>query len=87
MGTSMRALIRNVKTGMFYGSDGRWTAEREDARDFGGTYQAISFAGQNSLRGVHVVLAFDAPEYDAVIDFERGRQLPSPDTQRGDTVA
>jgi hypothetical protein len=55
---------------MFYGSDGQWTAERDDARDFGGTYQAITFAGDNHFHGVHVVLAFDTPEYDAVIDFE-----------------
>jgi hypothetical protein len=83
----MRALIRDAKTGMFYGSDGQWAAERDHARDFGGTFQAISFAGQNRLRGVHVVLAFDTPEYDAVIDFERGRVLPGPVTQCRHAVA
>jgi len=83
MGTSMRALIRDVKSGMFYGQDGQWTADREDARDFVGTFQAMSFAGQQHLRGVHVVLAFDNPEYDAVIDFERGH--PPPMSHREDT--
>ena len=77
----MRALIRDAKTGMFYGSDGQWTAEREDARDFGGTFQAIFFSEQNRLRGVHVVLAFDTPEHDTVIDFERGQVLPGPVAQ------
>ena len=72
----MRTLIREVKTGMFYGSDGQWTAAREDARDFGGTFQAMSFAGQQHLHGVQVVLAFDHPEYDAVINFQRGQHPP-----------
>jgi hypothetical protein len=73
----MRTLIRDVKTGMFYDSDGHWTAEREDARDFGGTFQAISFAAEKRLHGVLVVLAFDNPDYDVVIDFERGQPPPT----------
>jgi hypothetical protein len=67
----MRTLIRDAKTGMFYGSDGHCTADREDARDFGGTYQAMHFAGQKGLHGVQVVLAFESPEYDLVINLER----------------
>jgi hypothetical protein len=67
----MRALIRDVKTGMFYGSDGQWTNDREDARDFGGTYQAMHLAGEKGLHGVQVVLAFESPEYDLVINFQR----------------
>ena len=72
----MRRLIRDLKTGMFYGSDGQWTAEREDARDFGGTFYAMSFAEENRLRGVEVVLAFERPEYDIVIGLERGQDSP-----------
>jgi hypothetical protein len=68
----MRALIRDAKTGMYYGSDGTWTVQRNDARDFGGTFQALHFAGQQHLSGVQVVLPFDNPEYDAVINFQRG---------------
>jgi hypothetical protein len=69
----MRALIHNVNTGMFYGPDGHWTVHREDARDFGGTFQAMHFAGQQHLSGVQVVLPFDNPEYDAVINFQRAQ--------------
>ena len=72
----MRTLIRDVKTGMFYGADGQWTSEREDGRDFGGTFQAMSFAGEKDLRGVEVVLAFDQPEYDVIIHLERGQPPP-----------
>ena len=73
----MRTLIRDVKTGMFYGEDGQWTAEREDAHDFAGTFQAMSFAGERELRGVEVVLAFEQPEYDVVIHLEREQPPPT----------
>jgi hypothetical protein len=72
----MRTLIRDLKTGMFYGSDGQWTAEREDARDFGGTFYAMSFAGENRLREVEVVLAFEMPDYDIRIGLNRGQHSP-----------
>ena len=73
----MRTLIRDEKTRMFYGADGQWSEEREDARDFGGTFQAMSFAGEKQLRGIEVVLAFDQPEYDVVIHLERGQPPPT----------
>ena len=72
----MRTLIRDLNTGMFYGSDGQWTAEREDARDFGGTFYAMSFAEENRLRRVEVVLAFEKPEYDITIGLNRGQRSP-----------
>ena len=76
-GTCMCTLIRDLKTGMFYGSaDGQWTAEREDARDFGGTFYAMSFAEENHLHGVEVVLAFERPEYDIRIGLNRGQHSP-----------
>ena len=71
-GNSMRMLVRDVKTGMFYGADGQWTDERSNARDFGGTYQAMNFAKLNRLQAVQVVLAFEMPEYDVTINFEQG---------------
>ena len=72
----MRTLIRDLKTGMFYGADGQWTGEREDARDFGGSFEAMRFAGENHLSGVEVVLAFDRPEYDVVIRLDRAQRPP-----------
>jgi hypothetical protein len=79
----MRTLIRDLKTGMFYGSDGHWTAERDDARDFGGTYQAMSFASQQQLRGIQLHLAFEIPEHDVIINLDR--EQPSPETYRDRT--
>jgi hypothetical protein len=85
MSISMRTLIQNVKTGMFYASDGQWTTEREDARDFGGTFQALSFAAQQHLHGVQVLLAFERSQYDITINFERPQ--PPPGTYREGAAA
>ena len=72
----MRALIRDVKTGMFYGSDGQWTAERDDARDFENSLKAMHFAGEKQLRGVEVVMTFGRPEFDVAISVDRVHRPP-----------
>ena len=66
----MRALIRDLRTGSFYGPDGQWTAAREKGCEFESTFQALTFAGDNHLHGVEVVMTFGAPEYDLTISRE-----------------
>ena len=68
----MRALIRHLKTRLFYAGDRRWTARRENAWDFVTTFQALTFAGDHHLRGVEVVMSFGEPEYDLTISREPG---------------
>ena len=60
----MRALIRHLKSGLFYTKGGRWTVKRERALDFVTrekacdfvtNFQAVAFAGDD-LRGVEVVM-------------------------------
>jgi hypothetical protein len=63
----MRVLLRNVKTGLFYKVPWKWTAKRDVACNFGGTFQALRFAENNRLRGVELVLTFGEPEYDLAI--------------------
>ena len=63
----MRALIRHLKTKLFYAGEARWTAKREKACDFGTTFRALTFAGDNHLRGVEVVMTFGEPEFDLTI--------------------
>jgi hypothetical protein len=72
----MRALIRDVKTGMFYGLDGQWTDEREDARDFENSFKAMAFAGEKQLREVEVVMTFGSPEFDVTISVDRVHRPP-----------
>jgi CheY-like chemotaxis protein len=60
----MRALIRHLKSGLFYVGDGRWAAKVEKAWNFVTAFRALAFARDNHLRGVEVVKAFGEPEYD-----------------------
>ena len=66
----MRALICDVRTGRFYGPDGRWTPMREEARDFKSADLASAFAVENRLRGVEVLLASDNAELDRMVTVE-----------------
>jgi hypothetical protein len=72
----MRALLRDLKSGLFCAGDLHWTAKQEDAYDFGSTYLASAFAGEHQLRGVEVVLTFDKPEQELRINLEQeGKSL------------
>ena len=71
----MRALIRDLKTGLFWAQDLHWTCKREEAYDFGSTYQASTFAGEKGLSGVEVVLTFDKPERELRINLEEEGRL------------
>jgi len=63
----MRALIRDLRTKLFYGPAWQWTAKRENACDFRSTFQALAFAEDNRLHGVEVVLTFSRPEKDVTV--------------------
>ena len=63
----MRALVRDLKTKLFYARDQSWTAKRENAWDFVTTFRALTFAGDNHLKGVEVVMTFGEPRYDLTL--------------------
>jgi len=66
----MRALLRDSKSGRFYAPGWQWTARREEACNFGGTFQALTFAEVNGLLGVEVVLTFENFGSDVTIGLE-----------------
>ena len=68
--------LYSVKSGRFYAGDRRWTARRERASDFGTTFRALTFAEDNHLHGVEVVLASDKRGSGASANLER-RDGPS----------
>ena len=61
---SMRVLLRNAQTGLFFQDGQNWTAARMEARDFQHTAEAIKFAVEAGLHNVEVVFSFDDPQYD-----------------------
>ena len=46
----MRTLLRNVPTGLYVQSATTWTANPEEAHDFGSLRQAIRFVEETGLR-------------------------------------
>jgi hypothetical protein len=72
----MRALIRDLRTKLFYGPAWHWTAKRKEARGFGSTFQALAFAEDNRLRGVEVVLTFGRPERDVTVGLDLQGRWP-----------
>ena len=68
---SMRAFIRDLKSGLFCGKDLHWKPEQEEACDFGSTFEAATFAAEHLLQGVEVVLTFDRPEQEQRVNLEQ----------------
>jgi hypothetical protein len=64
---AMRVLLRDRKTNLFWGEEGRWTANAATARDFGSSTRAIQFALAERMNEVEVVLSFPNPLYDITL--------------------
>ena len=60
-----------AQRGTFYAGDGRWAAKREDACTFRSSFEALTFAGDNHLHGVEVVLTSDEPECELRMNLQR----------------
>jgi hypothetical protein len=67
----MRAFIRDLKSGLFCARDLHWTVQREEAYDFGSTFEAATFAAEHLLQGVEVVLTFDRPKQEQRVNLEQ----------------
>ena len=72
----MRALLRDSKSGRFYAPGWQWTAKREEACNFGGTFQALTFAEVYGMREVEVVLTFDKIGSDITIGLDGEERSP-----------
>ncbi len=57
----MRTLLRDTKRGVYYGGEGRWTANHYRALDFELIDRAMRYARKNGLTEGELVFAFDNP--------------------------
>jgi hypothetical protein len=55
----MKVLLRQTKTRVYYVGAGRWTADVEQALDFGSVEHAIQLSLREGLSAVEVSLNFD----------------------------
>jgi hypothetical protein len=60
----MQIIIRSLKSGQYYQTPGKWTANQKEARNFETLNEAMAFARQNYLASVEILLAFDDPHRD-----------------------
>jgi len=55
---SMKTLLRNVATGLYFQGPDKWTGDAADARDFKAIDRAIDFIRTWKLDGVELAFAF-----------------------------
>jgi hypothetical protein len=63
----MRVLIQNCKTLKFYSTDGKWTSDCPQAKDFRGSVLALDFIRDNHLHHTQIILKFPREEMDVTL--------------------
>ncbi len=63
----MRVLIRRRRQQDYLQPSGEWGADRSTARNFISSVEACSWAHEENLAEVEVLLAFDDKSYDLVV--------------------
>ena len=69
----MKTLLRDIATHRYFQSLDRWTADIDEAYDFGLIARAVKFAHKASLPGLELILPLDSPEKAAAFPFEKFR--------------
>lgn len=64
----MKVLLQDLKTRLYLQGVAGWTADPNEALDFGNTSRAIEFWKDNDLLNVQIVLRYTGSEYDVVLD-------------------
>jgi hypothetical protein len=64
---SMRILLQQTETGLYFKDVGIWTSHADTAMDFLTSTAAIDFCVANKLKGVQLVLKFEEHRYNIVL--------------------
>ncbi len=60
----MKILLQHVDTKMFLGDGLHWVREKDQAKDFKNSAEAIQFCVQNQIENAEIILAFQDSQYD-----------------------
>jgi hypothetical protein len=63
----MKVIVQDLETGRYLSADGRWVADRTNARDFGTLLRAYHFAKDNTSKHFQVLLHSTDDEYCSCI--------------------
>ena len=61
---TMRVLLLDPKTGLYFQAESAWTMDPQQARDFGTSFRAGAFAQDHGLAHLEVFLDFGDQEYN-----------------------
>jgi len=61
---TMKILLRNTQTGLFYVGPDRWTENHPEAFDFEKTDLALDAVRDGKMRGIEVLMKFDNPAFE-----------------------
>ena len=64
---SMRILLQQTETGLYFKDVGSWSRDSSQAMDFASSTTAIDFCVTNKLTGIQLVLKFEEQKYDIVL--------------------
>jgi hypothetical protein len=70
---AMKTLLRHIATGQYFRSLDSWTADLDEAYDFGLIAKATRFAHKAHISGLELILSLDGSEQNAAIPFEKFR--------------
>ena len=73
---SMRILLQQKETGLYFKDVGAWNRACSDAMDFLSSTAAIDFCVLNKITDVQLVLKFDEQKYDIVLPVLITRPYP-----------
>jgi hypothetical protein len=67
---AMKLLIRKAKEKLYLTSDGNWTNERAQGREFENVIEAVNHASQMNLPDLELYYAFANREHDVVVPID-----------------
>lgn len=74
---TMRILLQQKETGLYFKDVGNWTTEPAEAMDFISSTKVIDFCVLNKISGVQIVLKFAEQPYDIVLPVVTDRRYHS----------
>ena len=61
---SMKVVLQQRATELYYQGEGRWVKDASQAFNFGNSLEAIDYCVTRQISGVEIVLRFADPRYD-----------------------
>ncbi len=78
----MKVFLRNTQTGWYYQGPSQWTPEQGAALDLGQVTRAVERIFEAHLENVEILLCYDDPHYDLVLQVPPSPSRTEPSARR-----